>query len=53
MVDVGLGLAASDRPQVIAHGDALPELSSNRTSARHLADVRAVVEDPSRAVVFD
>ena len=33
--------------------DALPELSSNRTSARHLADVRAVVEDPSRAVVFD
>jgi ADP-ribose pyrophosphatase YjhB (NUDIX family) len=33
--------------------DRLPDLSSNRTSSRHLADVKAVINNPSLAVVFD
>lgn len=33
--------------------DALPELSSSRTNARHLAEVRAHMLDPSRLTAFD
>lgn len=33
--------------------DALPPLSSNRTDARHLAEVRAHLSDPSRPAAFD
>jgi len=33
--------------------EALPELSSSRTNARHLAEVRAHMLDPARAAAFD
>lgn len=33
--------------------NSLPPLSSNRTDARHLAEVRAHLSDPTRAAAFD
>jgi ADP-ribose pyrophosphatase YjhB (NUDIX family) len=33
--------------------DALPPLSSNRTNERHLAEVRAHLQDPARPAAFD
>jgi ADP-ribose pyrophosphatase YjhB (NUDIX family) len=33
--------------------DALPPLSTNRTDARHLSEVRAHLSDPARAAAFD